>query len=82
MGDTLHLTGQRPSHPPLPFGTHLTPRELEVLTLLGTWLTLTEIAERLLISPNTAKSHARSIYRKLGASNRREAVFRARHLGL
>lgn len=60
----------------------LTGRELEVLELLGTWLTAAEIGARLGISPNTVKSHASAVYRKLGAGSRREAVYLARQAGL
>ncbi len=44
-------------------------------------LTAGEIAENLGISVNTVKAHMRSIYRKLGAARRREAVVIARQLG-
>lgn len=63
-------------------GTVLTPREHDVLVLLQTWLTTAEIAGRLDISSNTVKTHASSIYRKLGVSSRREAVARARACGI
>ena len=53
-----------------------------VLPLLSTYLPLPEIGEQLFLSPNTIKSHARSIYRKLGATTRSEAVRRAREVGL
>jgi LuxR family maltose regulon positive regulatory protein len=45
-------------------------------------LTANEIAADLNISVNTVKAHMRSIYRKLGAARRREAVIRARQTGL
>jgi len=45
-------------------------------------LTLTEIGEILFVSRNTVKTHVVSIYRKLGATDRSEAVGRARELGL
>jgi LuxR family maltose regulon positive regulatory protein len=45
-------------------------------------LTAAEIAENLNISVNTVKAHMRSIYRKLGAGRRREAVVTARQTGL
>ncbi len=41
-----------------------------------------EIADDLFVSVNTVKAHLRSIYRKLGVGNRREAVERARAQGL
>jgi LuxR family maltose regulon positive regulatory protein len=63
-------------------GPALTPREHDVLVLLQTWLTIPEIAARLGISLNTAKTHAGSVYRKLGVSSRREAVARARARGI
>jgi LuxR family transcriptional regulator, maltose regulon positive regulatory protein len=61
---------------------HLTPAELAVLRELPSLLTLREIAETRSLSPNTVKSHVRSIYRKLGVSGRREAVEIGRRLDL
>ena len=58
----------------------LTERELDVLRLLPTRLTLREIAARLSISPNTLKTHLRSIYRKLDCGSRVEAADLARSL--
>jgi len=43
---------------------------------------LREIAQTLYLSQNTIKTHTRSIYRKLGASSREQAVVRGRELGL
>jgi LuxR family maltose regulon positive regulatory protein len=60
----------------------LTPRELEVLALLEQRFSNREIAARLVVSPVTVKTHAHSIYSKLNARNRREAVARARDMGL
>ena len=60
----------------------LTAAELRVLPLLPTYLSFQEIADRLLISRNTVKSHAMSIYGKLWASSRGEAVERAVDIGL
>ena len=60
----------------------LTAAELRLLPLLSTHLSFAEIAAELFVSPNTAKTHAVSIYRKLGASNRSQAVSQARELGL
>jgi LuxR family maltose regulon positive regulatory protein len=60
----------------------LTTAELRLLPLLPTYLTFREIGERLYLSPHTVKTQAMSIYRKLGASSRGEAVQRAQQLGL
>ena len=49
---------------------------------LATHLTFPEIASRLFISRNTVKTEAVSIYRKLGASSRSEAIERAVEVGL
>ena len=63
-------------------GDELTAREAAVLQLLSTRLTLREIADDLFVSHNTAKTHARTLYRKLGVSTRDEAVAAARSGGL
>ncbi|OBB87359.1 hypothetical protein A5779_01875 [Mycolicibacterium peregrinum] len=55
----------------------LTPREREILAYLRTPMTMQEIAGKMAISVNTLKTHQRAIYRKLGATNRREAINRA-----
>jgi LuxR family transcriptional regulator, maltose regulon positive regulatory protein len=60
----------------------LTAAELRVLPFLPTYLSFEEIAERLMISRNTVKTHAMSIYGKLWASSRSEAVERAVEIGL
>lgn len=60
----------------------LTTAELRVLPYLQTHLSFREIGLRLFVTQNTAKTHAMSIYRKLGASSRSEAVARAHDLGL
>ncbi|MGD2148933.1 MAG: LuxR C-terminal-related transcriptional regulator, partial [Anaerolineae bacterium] len=60
----------------------LTEREVEVLRLLPTHLSSTEIAEELLISVHTARFHIKNIYAKLHVHNRADAVARAQRLGL
>jgi LuxR family maltose regulon positive regulatory protein len=60
----------------------LTTAELRVLRLLPTYLSFREMGSRLFVSPNTVKSQAQAIYRKLDASSRAQAVVRARELGL
>ena len=60
----------------------LSPREQEVLHLLALGKTNSEIAQQLIVARGTIKAHTASIYRKLDASNRTEAVARARQLGI
>jgi LuxR family transcriptional regulator, maltose regulon positive regulatory protein len=60
----------------------LTARERSVMQLLPTMMSNAEIGEELYVSVNTVKVHLRSLYRKLGVRTRREAVARARDLGL
>ena len=60
----------------------LTAAELRLLPLLTTHLSFREIAERLFVSRNTVKTQAISVYRKLDASSRSEAIERAVALGL
>lgn len=60
----------------------LTDRELDVLQLLAQRLSNTEIAQVLVVSPHTVRNHTSNIYGKLQVENRREAVERARTLGL
>jgi LuxR family maltose regulon positive regulatory protein len=60
----------------------LSARELAVLRLLTSDLSLREIGAALYVSHNTVKTHARNVYRKLGAASREEAVARARELEL
>jgi LuxR family maltose regulon positive regulatory protein len=67
---------------PAPHGEPLTERETAVLRLLQSSLSLGEIARELFISPNTVKTHAKAVYRKLGVSSRNEAVRVARHRSL
>ena len=67
---------------PQPFVEPQTNRELEILELLAQRRQNKGIAEKLFISTETVKSHLKNIYGKLNVSNRRDAVERARGLGL
>jgi DNA-binding NarL/FixJ family response regulator len=60
----------------------LTPREIEVLTLLGQGLPNKLIARQLTISEHTVKFHISSIFAKLGAASRTDAVSRGARAGL
>jgi len=61
---------------------NLTEREREVLSYMRSIMTAAEIAEALYISVNTVKTHERSIYRKLGAVSRRDALKTAAKRGI
>ena len=58
----------------------LTDRERTILRYLASTLSNAEIAAELYVSVNTVKTHERALYRKLGVTNRRDAVGRARAL--
>ena len=60
----------------------LSPRELEVLQLIGQGLSNDEIGKRLFLALDTVKGHNRRIFDKLQVQRRTEAVARARELGL
>jgi DNA-binding NarL/FixJ family response regulator len=60
----------------------LTPREREVLTLVGRGMTNNEIAEHLVLSPLTAKTHVSRLFTKLGARDRAQLVVLAYEAGL
>jgi len=60
----------------------LSEREREVLEAIARGETNREIAAALYLSPHTVKEHTSTLYRKLGARNRAEAVQRAQRLGL
>ncbi len=60
----------------------LSERELEVLRLVTAGMSNREIAEKLIISTGTAKSHIHNLCGKMGVRNRTEAAMRAKELGL
>ena len=68
--------------PSVPRASALTGAELRLLPMLATHLSFAEIGEELFLSPHTVKSQAKSLYRKLAASTRSQAVTRVRELGL
>jgi len=61
---------------------HLTPRQLEVLDMLGRGLSNKIIARQLDLSENTIRVHVQAIFESMRVSSRSEAVFAARRLGL
>jgi LuxR family maltose regulon positive regulatory protein len=84
VGRTAQLREQLAAFTEQPSGwaSTLTTAELRLLPLLTTHLTFREIAERLFVSRNTVKTQAISVYRKLDATSRSEAIERAIELGL
>lgn len=82
-GLVTRLAQAGPSAPePPPLIEPLTARELAVLAELPTMKSNSEIAAEAYVSINTVKAHLKGAYRKLDVSNRRDAVRRARDLGL
>jgi LuxR family maltose regulon positive regulatory protein len=68
--------------PPQSLVEPLTNRELDILELLAQRLQNQEMAEKLFISSETVKSHLKNIYQKLNVSNRRQAIEKAKGLGI
>jgi DNA-binding CsgD family transcriptional regulator len=60
----------------------ITPRELEILTLVARGLSNREIATQIFVSENTVKTHCARVFDKLGAARRTQAVQRGKELGL
>jgi DNA-binding CsgD family transcriptional regulator len=79
---TADGTGSPVAGAPEPLAEDLSERELEVLALLASGRTNSEIARDLVVSVGTVKSHVNNVYRKLDVRNRAEAVARARQLKL
>jgi DNA-binding NarL/FixJ family response regulator len=63
-------------------GIVLSPRELEVLSLLATGVSVPALAATLFVSLSTAKTYVSRVYEKLGATNRASAIMTALRLGL
>lgn len=78
LSEPVTVTSARPQ----PLVEPLTNRELDVLELLAQRYQNKEIAEKLFISPGTVKGHLKNIYQKLNAGSRRQAVERAKVLGI
>jgi DNA-binding CsgD family transcriptional regulator/tetratricopeptide (TPR) repeat protein len=80
LGERGLRRGPRPETAASPAG--LTSRQAEVLTLLATGLSNTQIAAELVLSARTVDNHVSAILRKLGAQTRGEATAQAARLGL
>jgi len=82
VGELHHRMAAAADGPAGAWAMSLTEAERRLLPYLATHLTFPEIASRLFISRNTVKSEAISLYRKLSASSRSEAIERAVDVGL
>jgi DNA-binding NarL/FixJ family response regulator len=80
--ETKPPSGPQPHRPPDRLPHSLTKREVEVLRLLARGQTNQEIAQGLVVSPLTVKTHVQRIIGKLGVSDRTQAAVRAAELGL
>ncbi len=81
--ETIERRGREGTRPAtLLLAEPLSEREQAILRYLPTMMSNQEIAGELFVSVNTIKTHLKAIYRKLDAPGRREAVQRARDLGL
>jgi LuxR family maltose regulon positive regulatory protein len=81
-GSELPSSVEPKASQPVALAEPLSDRELEVLRLLNTHLSSTEIAEQLCISANTVRFHIKNIYGKLGVHRRSDAVQQAGEFGL
>ena len=77
--DELGIVEDESPDPPV---ASLTPREREILQLAAEGLSGPSIAERLVLSPATVKTHFRNLYEKLGVGDRAAAVAEGMRLGL
>ncbi len=71
---SLNIIREQPRSRNITSQVNLTRRELEILTLIATGLTNTDIADKLFISLNTVKTHVGNIFKKIGVSNRVQAI--------
>lgn len=76
------LSRAQVGRPPSPTPAGLTPREAEVLSLIAAGMSNSEIAERLVVSEGTVKSHVNHLLAKTGARDRAQAVTYAYQHGL
>ncbi len=80
-GEESKTRGKKPGKEQAP-AEPLSERELEVLRLLNSKLSVPEIAQELTVAPSTVRTHVRVVYNKLGVHGRLEAIQKARDLGL
>jgi DNA-binding NarL/FixJ family response regulator len=83
LGPVLkELLGRPPKHPPAPsFLNELTPRQLEVLQCLADGMSRAQIADHLLLSPHTVRTHVQEVLRKAGVNSTLAALAKAREVG-
>jgi DNA-binding NarL/FixJ family response regulator len=74
LGDGVPGETGKPARPPAKLPGSLTPREAEVLALIGEGLSNREIGERLFLGQATVKTHVNRIFAKIGTQSRARAV--------
>ena len=76
------VAGSPPTPPMLALDLDLSPRQEEILAMLGQGLSNRDIADEVFLGVETVRTYVRQVYQKLGVKNRTQAAVRARALGL
>jgi LuxR family maltose regulon positive regulatory protein len=82
LAETVEVELSAPTRHDGFYGEPLSEAELRVLSLFAAGRSVSEAAHALYLAPTTIKTHRRTIYRKLGVTNRQEAIARAEEQGL
>jgi LuxR family maltose regulon positive regulatory protein len=82
IGKIIAAIKRKPSAPAPSLVELLSEREIQVLRLVAAGLSNSEIAQKLVLSEGTVKTHVHNIYGKLDAQNRAQAIARAREAGI
>lgn len=78
----LHFFSEPRQTTPAQLFPELTEREREILDLIAQGLNNTDIAKKLVLSPNTVRNYVSNIFSKLQVADRAQAIIRAREVGM